>query len=65
METLYLLIPVGLIFLGIAIKLLFWAINSGQYDDLETESQRILFDDVKPPADTSPSNDISKKTSDS
>ena len=44
MEILYLLIPIGVIILGLAIKLLFWAINSGQYDDLNTEGQRILFE---------------------
>ena len=45
MEMLYLLIPIALFILLLAIKLLFWAINSGQYDDLETEGQRILFED--------------------
>lgn len=48
MEILYLLIPIGLILLGLALKLLFWAVNNGQYDDLETEGQRILFDDKHP-----------------
>ncbi|MGH1469744.1 MAG: cbb3-type cytochrome oxidase assembly protein CcoS [Cellvibrionaceae bacterium] len=45
MNSLYLLIPVVLIGVVIAMKFLFWAIRSGQYDDLEKESQRILFDD--------------------
>jgi len=45
MSTLYLLIPIGLAFLALAIKMLFWAINSGQYDDLDMEGHRILFDD--------------------
>lgn len=45
MEVLYFLIPIVLIVLAIALKLLFWAIRSGQYEDLDTESQRILFDD--------------------
>jgi cbb3-type cytochrome oxidase maturation protein len=44
-ESLYLLIPLGIIFVIIAIKILFWAINSGQYDNLDTEAHRILFDD--------------------
>lgn len=48
MESLYLLIPVAIIFLVIAVRVLFWAVNSGQYDDLETEGHRILFDE--PPA---------------
>jgi len=45
MESLYLLIPIALIIIVFAIKLLFWAINSGQYDDLDTEGHRILFDE--------------------
>ena len=44
MESLYFLVPSALIFLAIAIKVLFWAINSGQYDNLDTEAHRILFD---------------------
>jgi cbb3-type cytochrome oxidase maturation protein len=35
MESLYLLIPIALVFCVIAIKLLLWAISSGQYDDLD------------------------------
>jgi cbb3-type cytochrome oxidase maturation protein len=44
-ESLYLLIPIALIFCIIAIKLLLWAINSGQYDDLDKEAWRILAED--------------------
>ncbi len=44
MESLYFLIPVALIILLVAIKVLFWAVKSGQYDDLDTEAHRILFD---------------------
>lgn len=52
MESLYLLIPLALIIIVAAVKLLFWAINNGQYDDLDTESHRILFDDEQPAAVT-------------
>ncbi len=45
MESLYLLIPVALVFCALAIKLLLWAIDSGQYDDLDKESWRILSDE--------------------
>lgn len=45
MTSLYLLIPVSLIFCALAIWFFFWAVNSGQYDDLEGEGERILFDD--------------------
>lgn len=45
MESLYFLVPVALIFIAIAVKVLFWAINNGQYDNLDTEAHRILFDE--------------------
>lgn len=45
MESLYLLIPVALIFCVIVIRLLLWAIDNGQYDDLDKESWRILADE--------------------
>lgn len=44
MESLYFLVPCALIFIGLAIKVFFWAINNGQYDNLDTEAHRILFD---------------------
>lgn len=50
MESFYLLIPIALIFVAGAIRLLFWAINSGQYDNLDTEAHRILFDEDQSPA---------------
>jgi len=45
MDSLYLLIPIALVFCALAIKLLLWAIDSGQYDDLDKEAHRILLDD--------------------
>lgn len=45
MESLYFLIPLSLVTLGVAIALFFWAVDSGQYDDMEREGDRILFDD--------------------
>jgi cbb3-type cytochrome oxidase maturation protein len=44
-ESLYLLIPVALVFCAVAIRLLLWAIDSGQYEDLDKESWRILNDE--------------------
>lgn len=44
MESLYFLVPCALIFIALAVKALFWAINNGQYDNLDTEAHRILFD---------------------
>lgn len=61
MESLYLLIPVALIFVAIAVKVLFWAINSGQYDDLDTEAHRILFDEERSEPKASPDADSAEK----
>ena len=51
MESLYLLIPIALLFCGLAIKLLLWAIDSGQYDDLDKEAWRILADEDTAPTE--------------
>jgi cbb3-type cytochrome oxidase maturation protein len=51
MESLYFLIPLSLLVLLAAIGLLVWAVNSGQYDDIEREAERILQDDELPPPD--------------
>ena len=66
MDSLYLLIPIALLFCAMAIKLLLWAIGSGQYDDLDKEAWRILADDdpvntrVKP-QDKAPTQGIDKQ----
>jgi cbb3-type cytochrome oxidase maturation protein len=47
----YVLIPVGLVLLGLGIWAFFWASGSGQYDDLESPAWRILMDDdSRPPS---------------
>ncbi|GAA5445386.1 hypothetical protein Misp06_03588 [Microbulbifer sp. NBRC 101763] len=45
MDSLYFLIPIAVALVAFAVKLFFWAVNNGQYDDLETEGRRILFED--------------------
>lgn len=44
MDSLFLLIPIALILVGIAFTIFLWAVRSGQFEDLDTESKRILFD---------------------
>ncbi len=48
MNILYLLIPVSLIVVGVAIWAFVWALRSGQFDDLEGPAHRILMDDDDP-----------------
>ncbi len=45
MESLYLLIPLSLVFVCIIVGLLFWAIKSGQYDDSQGPAYQILMDE--------------------
>ena len=45
MEILYLLIPLGLMVLGVAIWGFLWAVKTGQFDDMEGPAHRILMDD--------------------
>lgn len=45
MDSLYILIPVAIIFVAVAIAAFVWAVNNRQYDDLDTAAERILFDD--------------------
>ena len=53
MNIIFLLIPLGLIILAIAVAAFFWAVRSGQYDDLESPAWRILLDDDRAPPDDS------------
>ena len=48
MPALYVMIPAALLIVGIAIYIFFWAVDSGQYDDLDGPAHSILFDDQDP-----------------
>ena len=45
MESIYLLIPLSVLLVGGILCLLWWAVGSGQFDDLEGPGMRILQDD--------------------
>ncbi|GEN28640.1 hypothetical protein HVA01_22860 [Halovibrio variabilis] len=45
MTILYLLIPLSLMLLGLAVWAFFWAVKNDQFDDLEGPAHRILFDE--------------------
>jgi cbb3-type cytochrome oxidase maturation protein len=45
MDIIYILIPLSILLIGIAISVLFWAIKSGQFDDMDSPAHKILFDD--------------------
>jgi cbb3-type cytochrome oxidase maturation protein len=48
-SILYLLIPLGLLLLGIAVAAFFWAVGSGQFDDLDSPAWSVVMDDDKSP----------------
>lgn len=45
MESLYLIIPVSILLFGLVAALFMWSVGDGQYDDLEGEGSRILYED--------------------
>jgi cbb3-type cytochrome oxidase maturation protein len=47
---LYVLIPLAVMLLAVAVWALLWAIKSGQFDDLESHGWSVVLDDdQKPP----------------
>ena len=60
MESLYLLIPLALLLVGIIVWIFLWAVKSDQFDDLEGPAHRIIMDDsdkVKTKPENESSND--------
>ena len=50
MSMLYVLIPLAILLLAVAVWALLWAIKSGQFDDLESHGWSVVLDDdQKPP----------------
>jgi len=48
MSILFILIPLGLVLVGLGAWAFFWAVNSGQFDDLDTPAISILADEELP-----------------
>ena len=46
MESLLILIPIAVLFIALAVKVFFWAVDSGQFDDLEGPAHSILYEDA-------------------
>ena len=49
MTILYVLIPLGLLLLVLAVAAFFWATRNGQFDDLETPAWSVVLDDDRAP----------------
>ena len=64
MEIIFLLIPLALILLAAAVGAFFWAVRHGQFDDLDREASRILFDEdlqQTPPASRQSTSAVEKE----
>ena len=48
MSIIYVLIPLAIVLVAIAIAVFFWAVKSNQFEDLERQGYSILFDDDLP-----------------
>ena len=45
MSVLYIVLPLALLVVGIAVAAFVWATRRGQFDDLDTPAVRMLHDD--------------------
>lgn len=48
MEIIFIMIPLGIVLAGLAVWAFFWAVGSGQFDDLDGPAYSILLDDDQP-----------------
>ena len=63
MNMLYVLIPLAVMLLGVAVWALLWAIKNGQFDDLESHGWSVVLDDDQkpPPFDEDENDDNGEK----
>ena len=55
MSIVYVLIPLGLMLVGIGLWAFFWAVGNGQFDDLDSPGWSVLEDDEpRPPEPGTP-----------
>jgi cbb3-type cytochrome oxidase maturation protein len=57
MEILYLMVPLGLVLVALGLWAFFWAVGSGQFDDLDSPGWSVLDDEKKTPRDQTASSD--------
>ncbi|MCG9757806.1 MULTISPECIES: cbb3-type cytochrome oxidase assembly protein CcoS [Pseudoalteromonas] len=62
MSIIYVLIPIAILFVIIAIGIFFWAVKSEQFSDLNKQGHSILFDDDKTQTSDQPSKPSADKS---
>lgn len=45
MDSLFILVPIAVLMMALAVRIFFWAVDNGQFDDLEGPAHSILFDE--------------------
>ena len=50
MNIVFVLVPVTLVLVGVALWGFFWAVRSGQFDELDVASWEVLIDEDAPPS---------------
>lgn len=48
MEILFVLIPLGIVLLAVAVWAFVWAVRTGQFEDLEGPAWRVILDEDDP-----------------
>lgn len=61
MDIIYLLVPIALILVALAVWAFMWAVKSGQYEDMEGPAHRILMDDDSPSKKSEKNNNKTEK----
>ena len=49
MSAIFILIPLGVVLLAVAVAAFIWAVDHDQFEDLDREGSRLLFDDDEQP----------------
>ncbi|MBE0506438.1 MAG: cbb3-type cytochrome oxidase assembly protein CcoS [Marinospirillum sp.] len=62
MNILFLLIPLSIVLLSLAIWAFFWAVKNDQFEDMEGPAYSILFDEDEKKPDSEPAADSDKQT---
>jgi cbb3-type cytochrome oxidase maturation protein len=47
MDILYFMVPLGLVLVGVGLWAFFWAVGSGQFDDLDSPGWSVLNDEKR------------------
>lgn len=48
MESIYILIPIAIVLVAVAVGIFLWAVKSEQFEDLDRQGHNILFEEDTP-----------------